>query len=76
MNEIREALDESLESTRVIAAALNQQRAASEEVAQNVEQVAQIVEQNSAAQGGMVQAIRSLQNMSEGLQGVIRRFTL
>ena len=75
MGEIRQALNESLQSVGIIATALQQQRAASEQVAQNVEQVAQIVEENSAAQGGIVQAIRALQGMSERLQGVMRRFS-
>ena len=40
-----------------------------------VERVAQIVEENSAAQGGIVQAIQALQAMSGRLQGVMQRFS-
>ena len=76
MSEIRQALDDSLRAIGGIATALQQQRAASDQVAQNVEQVAQIVEENSAAQGGIVQAIHGLQDMAQRLQGVVGRFSL
>ncbi|VXC39632.1 conserved hypothetical protein [Pseudomonas sp. 8Z] len=76
MADIHQALDDSLSAIGGIATALQQQRAASEQVAQNVEQVAQIVEENSAAQGGIVQAIHGLQGMTQRLQSVVQRFTL
>ncbi|WAJ39603.1 methyl-accepting chemotaxis protein [Pseudomonas sp. GOM7] len=76
MGEIRRALADSLGAIRTIASALQEQRAASEQVAQNVEQVAQIVEENSAAQGSIVQAIHGLQSMAQRLHGVVRRFSL
>ncbi|WP_339524445.1 methyl-accepting chemotaxis protein [Pseudomonas sp. EA_35y_Pfl2_R111] len=75
MGGIRQALNESLQAVSVISLSLQEQRAASEQVAMSVERVAQIVEENSAAQGGIVQAIQSLQAMSGRLQGVMRRFS-
>ncbi|MDO9617186.1 MAG: methyl-accepting chemotaxis protein [Pseudomonas sp.] len=75
MTGIRLALNESLQAVSVISLSLQEQRAASEQVAMSVERVAQIVEENSAAQGGIVQAIQSLQAMSGRLQGVMRRFS-
>lgn len=75
MGGIRQALNESLQAVSVISLSLQEQRAASEQVAMSVERVAQIVEENSAAQGGIVQAIQALQAMSGRLQGVIRRFS-
>ena len=75
MGGIRQALDESLQAVSVISTSLQEQRAASEQVAMSVERVAQIVEENSAAQGGIVQAIQALQSMSGRLQGVMRRFS-
>ncbi|MDF3195843.1 MAG: methyl-accepting chemotaxis protein [Gammaproteobacteria bacterium HGW-Gammaproteobacteria-13] len=75
MTGIRQALNESLQAVSVISLSLQEQRAASEQVAMSVERVAQIVEENSAAQGGIVQAIQSLQAMSGRLQGVMRRFS-
>lgn len=75
MTGIRHALNESLQAVSVISLSLQEQRAASEQVAMSVERVAQIVEENSAAQGGIVQAIQSLQAMSGRLQGVMRRFS-
>ena len=75
MQDIRAALSESLDAVNVISLSLQEQRAASEQVAANVERVAQIVEENSAAQGGIVQAIQVLQGMSGRLQGMLRRFS-
>ncbi|WP_445937627.1 methyl-accepting chemotaxis protein [Pseudomonas sp.] len=75
MTEIRLALNESLQAVSGISLSLQEQRAASEQVAMSVELVAQIVEENSAAQGGIVQAIQALQAMSGRLQGVMRRFS-
>ncbi len=75
MSDIRIALNESLQAVSGISVSLQEQRAASEQVAMNVERVAQIVEENSTAQGGIVQAIQALQDMSGRLQGVIRRFS-
>lgn len=75
MSRIKSALDESLEAVSFISLALQEQRAASDQVANNVERVAQIVEENSAAQGGIVQATQALKAMSDGLQTIIRRFS-
>ncbi|MCR4510296.1 methyl-accepting chemotaxis protein [Pseudomonas sp. 32.2.56] len=75
MTGIRQALNESLQAVSVISLSLQEQRAASEQVAMSVERVAQIVEENSAAQGGIVQAIQALQAMSGRLQGVMQRFS-
>ena len=75
MSGIRQALNESLQAVSVISLSLQEQRAASEQVAMSVERVAQIVEENSAAQGGIVQAIQALQAMSGRLQGVMQRFS-
>jgi methyl-accepting chemotaxis protein len=72
---IRRALNESLQAASVISTSLQEQRAASEQVAMSVERVAQIVEENSAAQGGITQAIQALQSMSARLQEVMRRFS-
>ncbi|WP_422581136.1 methyl-accepting chemotaxis protein [Pseudomonas sp.] len=75
MTGIRLALNDSLQAVSVISLSLQEQRAASEQVAMSVERVAQIVEENSTAQGGIVQAIQSLQAMSGRLQGVLQRFS-
>ncbi|WP_409212707.1 methyl-accepting chemotaxis protein [Pseudomonas brassicacearum] len=73
---IKKALDESMEAVSFISLSLQEQRAASDQVAYNVEQVAQIVEQNSAAQGGIVQATQELKAMSAGLEVSLSRFSL
>ncbi|KAF2395372.1 Methyl-accepting chemotaxis protein McpQ [Pseudomonas frederiksbergensis] len=73
---IKKALDESMEAVSFISLSLQEQRAASDQVAYNVEQVAQIVEQNSVAQGGIVQATQALKAMSAGLEVSLSRFSL
>ena len=73
---IKKALDESMEAVSFISLSLQEQRAASDQVAYNVEQVAQIVEKNSAAQGGIVQATQALKAMSDGLEVSLSRFSL
>ncbi len=75
MSRIKGALEESLEAVSFISLSLQEQRAASDQVAYNVERVAQIVEENSAAQGGIVQATQALKSMSSGLQTIVRQFS-
>lgn len=75
MSRIKSALDESLAAVSFISLSLQEQRAASEQVACSVEKVAQIVEENSAAQGGIMHATQALKSMSDGLQVILRRFS-
>lgn len=75
MSRIKGALDESLAAVSFISLSLQEQRAASEQVACNVEKVAQSVEENAAAQGGIVRTTQELKAMSNGLEVILRRFS-
>lgn len=75
MQDIGKALGESLQAVNTISQSLQEQRSASEQVAMNVERVAQIVEENSLAQGDIVKATLGLQAMSGRLQGMLQRFS-
>jgi methyl-accepting chemotaxis protein len=76
MSRIKGALDESLAAVSFISLSLQEQRAASEQVACNVERVAQSVEENAAAQGGIVRTTQELKAMSDGLGIILQRFSL
>ncbi|UZD92908.1 methyl-accepting chemotaxis protein [Pseudomonas corrugata] len=76
MSRIKSALDESLAAVSFISLSLQEQRAASEQVACNVEKMAQSVEENAAAQGGIVRTTQELKAMSNGLEVILRRFSV
>lgn len=76
MNDIKTALNASLNAVSQISNALQEQREASEDVARNVENVAQRVEENVAAQQEAVQTIQALKQMSSELEATVRGFTL
>ncbi|MCP2020937.1 UNVERIFIED_ORG: hypothetical protein J2Y76_001852 [Pseudomonas reinekei] len=76
MSRINGALGESLAAVSFISLSLQEQRAASEQVACNVERVAQSVEENAAAQGGIVRTTQELKAMSDGLGAILQRFSL
>jgi methyl-accepting chemotaxis protein len=76
MGRIKGALDESLAAVSFISLSLQEQRAASEQVACNVERVAQSVEENATAQGGIVRTTQELKAMSDGLGVILQRFSL
>lgn len=75
MSRIKGALDESLAAVSFISLSLQEQRAASEQVACNVERVAQSVEENTAAQGEIVRTTQELKAMSDGLGVILQRFS-
>ena len=76
MNDVKAVLDASLNAVRQISHALQEQRDASEDVARNVETVAQRVEENVTAQQDVVKTIHALQRMSSELEGAVRGFVL
>jgi methyl-accepting chemotaxis protein len=76
MNDVKTALNASLNAVSQISNALQEQREASEDVARNVENVAQRVEENVAAQQEAVQTIQALKQMSSELEATVRGFTL
>ncbi|POA17988.1 methyl-accepting chemotaxis protein [Pseudomonas sp. FW300-N1A1] len=76
MNDVKSALDESLGAVSQISHALQEQRAASEDVARNVETVAQRVEENVSAQQDVVTTTHALKRMSSELEETVRGFIL
>ena len=76
MNDVKSALDESLDAVSQISHALQEQRAASEDVARNVETVAQRVEENVSAQQDVVTTTHALKRMSSELEETVRGFIL
>lgn len=76
MNDVKAALNASLNAVSQISHALQEQREASEDVARNVENVAQRVEENVAAQQEAVKTIQALKQMSSELEATVRGFTL
>ena len=76
MNDVKNALDQSLDAVRQISHALQEQRVASEDVARNVETVAQRVEENVAAQQDVVTTTHALKRMSSELEETVRGFIL
>jgi len=76
MNDVKSALDQSLDAVSQISHALQEQRAASEDVARNVETVAQRVEENVAAQQDVVTTTHTLKRMSSELEETVRGFIL
>ena len=75
MGRIKGVLDESLAAASFISVSLQEQRAASEQVACNVEKVAQSVEENATAQSGIVRTTQELKAMSDGLGVMLQRFS-
>ncbi|ROL98733.1 methyl-accepting chemotaxis protein [Pseudomonas protegens] len=75
MNHIKDVLDESLEAVSFISMSLQEQRAASEHVANSVEKVAQSVENNLSSQQATANTTHQLKNMSEKLEVILQRFS-
>jgi len=67
---------EAVESVNAIAAATREQRAASSDIARNVERIAQMAEENGTAAGENAESARHLNELASGLQQRVARFTL
>ncbi len=76
MEEIGQAISRSLEGVENISLSLGEQRAASAQVAASVERVAQVVEENNAAQNSVNAATHDLQNLAGELGSMVRHFRL
>jgi len=76
MSTINSAVIGNLNAVTAIAMALNEQRAAGDDVARNVEIVAQIVEENTAAQSGISQAAQALKQLGDEMHALTRKFSV
>jgi methyl-accepting chemotaxis protein len=63
-----------LNAVSEISVALREQAAASTDIAQNVERIAQMAEENSAAANGNAITSEALRKLSQGLSAAIARF--
>lgn len=75
MSTINHAVIGNLNAVTAIAMALNEQHAASDDVARNVEIVAQIVEENTAVLSGISQTAKALKRLSDEMYAVSRKFS-
>lgn len=76
MSTINNAVIGNLNAVSAIAMALNEQRAAGDDVARNVEIVAQIVEENTAAQSGISQAAQALKQLGDQMHALTQKFSV
>ncbi len=73
---INSAVSENLHAVAAIANSLAEQRAAGDDVARNIERVAQIVEANSEAQTGISASAKMLNSLADDLFVMTRKFSL
>ncbi|MFC4486826.1 methyl-accepting chemotaxis protein [Tepidiphilus baoligensis] len=76
MHGIREGTQKVLEAIRDISAALQEQRAASAQVAHNIERTADSVEQTRQETERIAQAASDLERLAQEVEAVIARFRL
>ena len=74
MTQIQGNAAQVVETVADISVALREQSAASTEIAKNVEHIAQMAEQNTAAVAENASTAQELEHLAEGLQTEIRRF--
>lgn len=76
MTDIRKGAEEVLEVVHIISEALKEQIHVSNDVAQNVEKIAQMASENSDAATESSAAAEQLTRLSEGLDNAVRKFRL
>ncbi len=74
MEKIKSGAVRVVRSVRDISAALKEQSTASNEIAANVEKIAQMAEENNAAVAGTTATAHELERLAAGLQGEVRRY--
>jgi methyl-accepting chemotaxis protein len=74
VQEIRSSVDEAVAAINEVSTSLLEQRAASENIAQNVESVSQMSEENSAAAGHTADAAQKLSQLAEHMEATARQF--
>jgi len=76
LNKIKDSSLQTVEMIREISAATKEQSSASNEIARNVETIAQMTEHNSAVINEVASAAAHLEHMSSSLQNLTHRFKL
>ncbi|MDQ8022591.1 MAG: methyl-accepting chemotaxis protein [Moraxellaceae bacterium] len=74
MRTINESANKVVKSVSEISLAMREQGAASTEIAQNVERIAQMAEENSAAVGATASTARDLEALAQRLDEQMRKF--
>jgi methyl-accepting chemotaxis protein len=74
IDQVQEHARRVVEAVSEITVALREQAAASTEIAQNVERIAQMAEQNNAAAGSNAHTADGLRQLAETLNGEVGRF--
>ena len=74
MGSIQSNAGQVVETVADISVSLREQSAASTEIAKNVEVIAQMAEQNSAAVAENAATAQELEHLAEALQAEVRRF--
>ncbi|HNO89184.1 MAG TPA: hypothetical protein PKI69_13010, partial [Rhodocyclaceae bacterium] len=76
MDQIRSGAGRVVTAVTDISAALREQGVASTEIARNVERIAQMAEQNSAAVRDTAGTARELERLAQQLRGDVQRFRI
>lgn len=76
MDQIRAGAAQVVNAVTDISSALREQGAASTDIARNVEHIAQMAEQNSAAVRGTADTARRLQNLAQQLRAEVAHFRI
>lgn len=74
MEKIKEGAGRVVGTINDISLALKEQGVASTEIARNVERIAQMAEENSAAVAGTAQTAQQMEQLASGLLAAVRRF--
>lgn len=76
LREMRSGAQSTLERIREVADSTREQSMASNNIAQQVERIAMMVEETSRAVAGSADTARNLESLSQSLQTAVRRFTV
>lgn len=76
MTQIRKGADKVVSEVNDITAALREQVTASHQVARNVEKIAEMTEENSAAVGEISDSSQNMKHLAEELKSAVGRFRL
>ncbi|HEX5394507.1 MAG TPA: methyl-accepting chemotaxis protein [Rhodocyclaceae bacterium] len=76
MRAVKAGIDHTLTSARDISTALAEQSSTSVQISRNVERVAQMTEENSAAVASLNSAAGHVSQLAQELNGLVRRFSV
>ncbi|HCA27511.1 MAG TPA: methyl-accepting chemotaxis protein [Betaproteobacteria bacterium] len=74
LTEANEAVNRANQGVDDITASVNEQKSASNDIARNIETIAQMAEENSASIGGAFDSAHQLKELAANLQNLVARF--